>query len=74
MWLRVNGNKILDDKSMCCACSLRVKLRDLAFSEMRRIYSIKFKKALSHRHRNHREELQRVGVWKVQEIFKELSV
>ena len=36
----------LDDKSVCGACSLRVKFNvDLSFSEMRKIYSIEFKKA-----------------------------
>ena len=40
----------LDDKSVCSVCSPRVKLNvDLRFIDMRRLYSIKFKKAQTHR-------------------------
>ena len=33
---------------------------DLSFIEMRRLYSIKFKKAYTHRQRKNKEELERV--------------
>ena len=47
----------LDDKSECSVCSFRVKFNvDLSFSEMRKLYSIKFKKAYAHRQRKNKEE------------------
>ena len=50
-----------DDKRECSVCSLRVKFNiDLSFNEMRRLYSIKFRKAYAHRQRTNKEELERV--------------
>ena len=50
--------KILDDNS---GSSLRVKINvDLSFSEIRRLYSIKFKISYAHRQRKNKEELERV--------------
>ena len=47
---------------MCIVCSLRVKINaDLNFSEMRRLYSIKLKKASAHRQKTKRKkELKRI--------------
>ena len=46
---------------MYSVCSLKVKFDiDLSFSEMRRLYSIEFKKAKAHRDRKLKKELERV--------------
>ena len=51
----------MKNKSVYSVCSLRVKFNlDLSFSEMSRLYSIKFKKVLTHRLRKPKEKLERV--------------
>ena len=51
----------LDDTSVYSVCSLKVKFDiDLSFIEMRRLYSIKLKKAKTHRDRKLKKELERV--------------
>ena len=63
----------LDDKSVCSVCSLRVKLNiDLSFSEMRKLYWIKFKKSITHRQRKHKEELEKINR-RNSENFRNLS-
>ena len=53
-------DRTLDDKIECSVCSLRIKFNvDLSFSEIRRVYSIKFKKAYTQRQRKNEEELER---------------
>ena len=43
----MNVTYCLHDKSMRSACSLRTKFKDLSFSDMRRLYPVKFQKSVN---------------------------
>lgn len=62
---------------MCNVCSLRAKFNvDVSFREIGKLYSMKFKRVYSHRHRKNKEQLQRIheSIFENSRLMREILI